>query len=338
MKLYVQCNWYDILPLTVSQVAKDKEKEQYQRTLSMSRGGSRRGGDRGEHQVGPDGWAVAGSTQPRAPPKAGDLSNFGKINKTTSMSFGPSSIFAAGKKESKRDSTISRTGSMNMFSMLSQNAELANETQPLAKSSRPPSRKSSIDLGSGGAPEAQAAPMQRRKLNLLPRSVQKSDDKSEETPAASAAGSEDEGGEVAGSALSEEEAKKQIGEDIKEFFQIRDLGEAEVYFTKLPVEHRHRLVDQLVMSALEKKDADAELVANLFSRAASRNLCSPATFEEGFTPTVEILDDVAIDVPKAYPLFVTMAKGAGLDKDEERYTRLASKSSDSDKLLSMLTS
>ncbi|PSR73967.1 hypothetical protein PHLCEN_2v10230 [Hermanssonia centrifuga] len=224
---------------------------------------------------------------------------------------------------------------MNMFSMLSQNAELANETQPLAKSSRPPSRKSSIDLGSGGAPEAQAAPMQRRKLNLLPRSVQKSDDKSEETPAASAAGSEDEGGEVAGSALSEEEAKKQIGEDIKEFFQIRDLGEAEVYFTKLPVEHRHRLVDQLVMSALEKKDADAELVANLFSRAASRNLCSPATFEEGFTPTVEILDDVAIDVPKAYPLFVTMAKGAGLDKDEERYTRLASKSSDSDKLLSM---
>ncbi|PSR80080.1 hypothetical protein PHLCEN_2v6810 [Hermanssonia centrifuga] len=236
--------------------AKDKEKEQYQRTLSMSRGGSRRGGDRGEYQVGPDGWAVAGSTQPRAPPKAGDLSNFGKINKTTSMSFGPSSIFAAGKKESKRDSMISCTGSMNMFSMFSQNAELANETQPLAKSSRPPSRKSGIDLGSGGAPEAQAAPMQRRKLNLLTRSVQKSDDKSEETPAASATGSEDEG----------------------------------------------------------------------------------ATFEEGFTPTAEILDAVAIDVPNAYPLFVTMAKGAGLNKDEERYIRFASKSWDNNKLLHMLTS
>ncbi|THG94608.1 hypothetical protein EW026_g6893 [Hermanssonia centrifuga] len=140
-----ECKWIPrnlaAAPTTLAAVheaaAKDKEKEQYQRTLSMSRGCSRRGGDRGEYQVGPDGWAVAGSTQPRAPPKAEDLSNFGKINKTTSMSFGPSSIFAAGKKESKRDSMISCTGSMNMFSMLSQNAELANETQPLAKSSRP---------------------------------------------------------------------------------------------------------------------------------------------------------------------------------------------------------
>jgi translation initiation factor 4G len=94
----------------------------------MSRGGSRRGGDRGEfnnpqqQQVGPDGWAVAGggSGPPRPPPKAGDLSNFGKISKTQPMTFGPSSVFA-GKKgaESKRE-TISRTNSSsNMFSMLS---------------------------------------------------------------------------------------------------------------------------------------------------------------------------------------------------------------------------
>ncbi|THG94612.1 hypothetical protein EW026_g6894 [Hermanssonia centrifuga] len=94
--------------------------------------------------------------------------------------------------------------------------------------------------------------------------------------------------------LSEVEAKKQIEEDIKHFFQIRDLDEAEVY-------------------------------------------CQ-STFEEGFTPTAEILDAVAIDVPNAYPLFVTMAKGAGLNKDEERYIRFASKSWDNNKLLHMLTS
>lgn len=89
----------------------------------MSRGGSRRGGDRSDFaQVGPDGWAVAGNGPPRPPPKAGDLSNFGKIAKTTAMTFGPSSVFA-GKKDSKRES-LSRTNSnSNMFSMLSQNAE-----------------------------------------------------------------------------------------------------------------------------------------------------------------------------------------------------------------------
>ena len=83
------------------------EKEQYQRTLSMSRGGSRRGGARGEPQVGPDGWAVAGGSARSVPPKTGDLSDLGKIRKPATMTFGTSSVFA-GKKENKRDSTTTR--------------------------------------------------------------------------------------------------------------------------------------------------------------------------------------------------------------------------------------
>ncbi len=71
------------------QAAKEKaaqEKESFNRTLSMSHGGSRRGGDRGDHtQVGPDGW-VAGGPAAR-PAKAGDLSQFGKINTGTPMTF-----------------------------------------------------------------------------------------------------------------------------------------------------------------------------------------------------------------------------------------------------------
>lgn len=120
------------------QAAKEKaaqEKESYQRQISMSRGGSRRGGDRSEfsnpQQVGPDGWAVAGSGSgpPRPPPKAGDLSNFGKISKTQPMTFGPSSVFA-GKKgaESKRESISRTNSSSNMFSMLSsQGAEAGDK-------------------------------------------------------------------------------------------------------------------------------------------------------------------------------------------------------------------
>jgi len=336
-------------PTTIAAVheaaAKEKasadSQQQYQRTLSMSRGGSRRGAERSDSQIGPDGWAVAGgSSQPRPPPKAGDLSNFGKISKTASasMTFGPSSVFT-NKEKGKRDSTISRGG--NMFSMLSQNPELANEIQvPSSKSSRPPSRKPSIDLGSGGAPDILATPSVRRKLILQPRTVPKPDD----TPAASAAGSEDEGADGAsqgapeGSSISEEQALKQIDEDIKELMSIRNVDEAEEYFIKLPVEHRHRLVDKLVMQALEAKESFVELVAKVFDRASSKNLCSPATFEEGFMPAAEMIDDIAIDAPKAFNFFVKLLQGARLDKDEERRERLASKSLDSDKMLQLLTS
>lgn len=321
------------------QAAKEKavhEKEAYQRTLSMSRGGSRRGGERGDHsQIGPDGWAVAGGNVPRAPPKAGDLSNFGKIQKAAPMTFGPTSVFAGKKENKSRESTMTRAGSQNMFSKLMENPELATEAAS-SKSSRPPSRKPSVDFGAAGAPEA---PLQRRKLQLLPRTLPKSDEtKGDSTPATSEAGhSEDEGGDAPSApSMTEAEANVRIKEDSKEFFSIRDLDEAEVYFTKLPTEHRFRLVDKLVTSAIESKEADAQLVASLFSRALSRNSCSPHSFEEGFMPTAEILDDIAIDAPKAFDLMAIMMKGAGLDKDEERRTRLASKSMDSDKLLALL--
>ena len=295
----------------------------------MSRGGSRRGGDRGDHaQVGPDGWAVAGGAAPRPPPKAGDLSKFGKIDKSAPMTFGPSSVFQKGDKSKSRESTI-RQGSQNMFSMLSGNPEMAAEVA--GKSSRPPSRKSSIDLGPGGVPDG-AAPPQRKRLQLLPRSVPL-DAKSESTPAASTVGSEDDGRP----SLVEADTKKRIDEDLKEFFSIRDLSEAEVYFTKLPSEHRHLLVDKLVTKAVESKQADAQLVADLFERAISRNICSPASFEEGFTPTAEVIDDIVIDAPKAMDLFAIMIKGSHLHLDEERRTRLASKSMDSDKLVALLS-
>ncbi|EIM85126.1 uncharacterized protein STEHIDRAFT_81994 [Stereum hirsutum FP-91666 SS1] len=329
-------------PLTISQVheaaAKDqaaKEKESYQRQMSMSRGGSRRGGDRGEpQQIGPDGWAIASGPN-RPPPKAGDLSHFGKIAKSTPMTFGPSSVFA-GKKEAKgREAPLSRTASTsNMFSMLSQNPELAVEATT-SKPSRPASRKTSVDLTqSGGVPES----TQRRKLQLLPRSKALEETKAEDsTPAGSEAGSEDGRGETpAPPSMSEEAATNKIAEDVKEFFGIRMLGEAESYFSSLPEEHRFRLVDKLVTTAIESKAADAQLVADLFAQARERDLCSPASFEEGFLPLAELLDDIAIDAPKAFDLFANMMKGAGLDKDEERRTRIAEKSMDKDKLIALL--
>ncbi|KIK97976.1 hypothetical protein PAXRUDRAFT_742412 [Paxillus rubicundulus Ve08.2h10] len=317
-------------PTTIAAVheaaAKEKavaEAQNYQRQISMSRGGSRRGGDRNA-ESGPDGWTTAGSAVPRPPPKAGDLSQFGKISKGAPMVMGPGSVFA-GKKDNKRDSLSRTNSSSNMFSMLSQNPELASDA--MAKGSRPPSRRPSADFGQTGLPELPV--QQRKKLQLLPRTRPAT----EETPPPA---SEEE--PEAPAQVSEADVQKQIDEDVKEFFAVRNLEEADVYFTKLAEEHRFRLVDKLVASALESKEVDALLVGGFFTQAASKNQCSLSTFEGGFMPMAELLDDIAIDAPNAFKYMAIMLKGAGFDKHEETLGRIAGKSMDSDKLLQLVLS
>ena len=90
------------------------------------------GGDRGEFaQVGPDGWAVAGSSSgaPRPPLKVGDFSDFGKISKASPVTSGAARVFA-GKKdtESKRESVSRTSSTSDMFSILSQNTEAGADT------------------------------------------------------------------------------------------------------------------------------------------------------------------------------------------------------------------
>ncbi len=108
----------------------------------------------------------------------------------------------------------------------------------------------------------------------------------------------------------------------------------ENYFTSLPSEYHHLLVDKLVGPTVESKETNAKLVGDLFARAAEKSLCSPASFEEGFVPTAEVLEDLAIDAPKAFDLMAIMLKGA--DLDEERRTRIVCKLEDGEKLLALL--
>jgi len=266
---------------------------------------------------------------PRLPPKAGDLSNFGKINKSGPVVMGPSSVWAGKKDVAKRDSTLTRVNSSsNMFMMLGRDGEAVPETG--SKPSRPSSRRTSVDLGAGGT-----AGFQRKKLKLLPRSkrVEEEDDV---VNGGSADHSEGGSGDEVTPAMSEAEADKKIAEDIKEFFSVWNIGESEDYFTKLPSEHHHRLVDKMVSKAIESKEADGRLVADAFARAAEKGLCSIFAFKKGFLPVAELLDDIAIDAPKAFQIMATMMKGAGLDKDEGRRARIARKSMDSDVLLELL--
>ena len=99
------------------------EKEVANRTLTMSRGDSRQGGDRGGGPAGEqqaNGWSVSGGSTPRSPPKAGDLLNFGKINKA-----GPGSV---EKDIAKRNPTLTGIkSSSSTFMMLGQDEEAMPE-------------------------------------------------------------------------------------------------------------------------------------------------------------------------------------------------------------------
>ncbi len=128
-------------------------------------------------------------------------------------------------------------------------------------------------------------------------------------------------------------AKKKIERKIKKFNAVRNLDEAEVYFTQLPAKHHPLLVAKLISFAV-KSEADAQLVAELFSRASTKNMCTIADFESGFAGVIALLDGIAIDAPMAFKLMATVMKGPAFD-DEQR-TRLASKT-DSAKLLGLLS-
>jgi len=218
------------------------------------------------------------------------------------------------KKDSKREQPISRSASnSNMFSMLSQQADATSD--------------------------AKNEPTQRRKLVLQPRTVLK-DEEAPTATSASRAGSVDGGSDeddapTTAPEMSDADAVKKIDEDIKELFAVRNLEEAEVYFTTLPPKHHSTLIGKLVSKAVESKPADAELVASFFERANSKELCSASAFEPGFEATAEFIFDLAWDAPKAPQLFAQMVKGAGLS--EQAQQQIASKSPNSDKLLALLS-
>ena len=185
-----------------------------------------------------------------------------------------------------------------------------------------------LTLPSDKIPVAAEPLPQKKRLVLQPRSVPV------EVTSPAAESESSHSSEEPSIEMTEEAALKKISEDLKEFFAVRNLEEAEVYFTSLPPQHHHFLVDKIVSTAVESKEDDAKLVSQLFVLAASKEFCSPASFEEGLTPVAENIYDIAIDVPKAFQLLAMMIKGASLG--QERLAILASKSSDSDKFLALL--
>ncbi|KAG9100203.1 hypothetical protein FRC06_004447 [Ceratobasidium sp. 370] len=292
-------------PSTIAAVHEQAKRDEAASRNAMQRGGSRRGEYRGDHGQQADGWNVAGGASAARPPaKAGDLSQFGKISKPTGLSFGPTSVF--NKKDPKqRDASLSRASSnVNMFAALGA-AGADGPPQPEAAAGRggASSRKPSMDLGPSGAPA-----VERKRLNLLPRTkpteteADKGEDDATPEPAAASA------------PMSEADAQKKVKEDIKEYLGVENVEEAILALEALPTEHRHIFVDKMVGAALNGGNRVVVLAENLFAAIHKQQACSAEAFERGLLPTVEMADDMSIDVPKTYEWLARLMHSAGIDR------------------------
>lgn len=183
----------------------------------MSRGGSRRGQQREFGAPSADGFTtVGGAAPPPRPTKVGDLSGFGKIERSGSgrpLNFNHTSVFnkktAKGGSEDGSNPPTRTNSTTNMFHL----------------------------LGKGDEADAAPAESQRPKLNLAPRTIPlradgeegqedgegKEDGEGEDEDEDE---DEDEAETEAPADLSDEEAKRKIGNDVKEYFELRDVKEA----------------------------------------------------------------------------------------------------------------
>lgn len=174
---------------------------------------------------------------------------------------------------------------------------------------RPLIRRTSVDFVQLDA-AAESGSTGRRRLQLLPRTVGVLVGSPTEEPGELPLESTVE----EPPAMTEEQAKQKVAEDVKEFMQIRDLNEANGYFEALPVVHRHLLVSSLV-GQMDFKEADLRLIEDLFARVAVSGACSAEVFELGFSPLLEGLDDISVDVPNAYPMAARLLVASKLSKE-----------------------
>ncbi|KAK7472405.1 hypothetical protein VKT23_000519 [Stygiomarasmius scandens] len=85
-------------------------------------------------QVNASGWGAAGGSTS----KAGDLSNFGKINKGTPVTSGPGNVFADGEKDSKsRDKVGVVLDSPAVLEQASQRKKRKHRSKPLERDTAP---------------------------------------------------------------------------------------------------------------------------------------------------------------------------------------------------------
>lgn len=324
-------------PKTIAQVHQDAarqkaqaEAEAYARASRggnnlggpMSRGGSRRGQLR--DQYGPDGFITVGN-QPPAPAhqtKAGNLSGFGKgFDRSTTnrpLSVGPQSVFA--KKNQKSDdgsNPPSRTASsQNIFSLLSSTNEGGAVDPTSANTDDGTSGRPKLNLTKRTKPlPSQEGGGEEAKIDKgVEDDAGVQGDEDEEEDGVDIEEEEEVGDEEI--EMSDEKAKVKIDNDIKEYLEIKDVEEGIVAMSTLPSTKRSTFVSKVIEVVLNRKEDDVTSVGNLFEAAREKGLLDDEMIQEGFKEHVEILDDIAIDVPSAYKFMAILIVATGLSKEK----------------------
>lgn len=245
------------------------------------------------------------------------------------MQFGPSSVFSKKERRESTSSVTRASSSSNMFAALNSSEatpDAGSVGSRTANSTRPPSRKGSIDLSASSL--AEMTP-QRKRLLLQPRTqalasdtgsvrddggsvIGQSEFGDEDAASTAASTSAAQAGPAQGMTL--EQAKRKIKEDLKELFMLRLLNEAEEYFSALPPEFRVHLVEELFHRAVDARAADVQLIADVFDLAASKSLVDEEQFSRGFAQDMEYLEDTSTDSPNAYGNVANLLKAAKLSQ------------------------
>ncbi|KAI8393552.1 uncharacterized protein BYT42DRAFT_551440 [Radiomyces spectabilis] len=291
-------------PTTIAQIHQEaekaksqQEKESMKRTSSsrgppphsMSRQSSHRGGGGRDMQrensssgaPQTDGWSTVGAGSPTGTPRGrvNDLTNFGKTDRSRPRGnvLGPSnSPFASLNR------TLTNKG----------NEKIGPAGD--GRSSPAPQTTNIFDM-LGGEGHEEEKPVERKKLQLLPRGASMPSEESDDTssPAGAAASSEDK------PKLSEDAVKRKAKNTLEEYYNIRDkkeLYECVKEFDEL--DHRVILVTQM-LSVVEKKENDVNMVCEMIGDLYKENLIEKEAFIKALQPFMEGYEDLTIDVPQA---------------------------------------
>ncbi|KAI9286704.1 hypothetical protein BC943DRAFT_359276 [Umbelopsis sp. AD052] len=309
-------------PATIAQIheeaakAKEREeKEAMKRTPSsrgnpMSRASSHRGKEmqreNSSSSVGPDGWSTVGNASPTGPArKAGDLANFGKIERSKSRN----GVLGPGSSPFASLSAVNRQGSK------SGEKKVVSEEKASASASSDSIGTANMFSALGGeGHEDEKAPLERKRLQLLPRGASATGDvvasPVAETPTEPAAA-------AAAPKMSEDDAKRKIKNMYEEFYGIKDKNELYECIKDLGSNEFHPQWVQYGMGVVESKAENVELVKEVFSGAQERELISKDDFRKGIQQFMdEIYEDLRIDVPLAPKYVPELITAAGFDPKE----------------------
>ncbi|OZJ03525.1 hypothetical protein BZG36_03411 [Bifiguratus adelaidae] len=312
-------------PKTLQQIhedaAKAKEEESYLKSRSSSSGGRlpgmaqqllRENSSRGRDRSGPntptgnapDGWNTVGNV-PQTSRKVGDLTNFGKVDRTKGMrpSLGPSSsVF----------SSLSGGKGWTKQSDASPNRKDDKASVPMTPTSSSIGTANMFSALGGEHHGEDAESKERPKLKLLPKGTSLN---ALELPAESPSSDGPSSQQPIDKPI---DAEKMIKSMLEEFWAVRDIQELE-YCVKNLGGKEDNLTNFVVTSssqAIERKLDEVLILAKAFSHLVAEDVLRKSILLKGFSEFLQLVDDISIDVPNACQFTGRLFKDSGLDMKE----------------------